>query len=30
MIYYSEQLFRLSPCPCGSGLRFKHCHGLLA
>lgn len=18
---------RLSPCPCGSGLRFKHCHG---
>ncbi|GKW51784.1 hypothetical protein NCCP2140_08370 [Pseudoalteromonas sp. NCCP-2140] len=20
---------RLSPCPCGSGLRFKHCHGLL-
>lgn len=21
---------RLSPCPCGSGLRFKHCHGLLA
>ncbi|MDX7797897.1 SEC-C metal-binding domain-containing protein [Aeromonas caviae] len=20
---------RLSPCPCSSGLRFKHCHGLL-
>jgi hypothetical protein len=21
---------RNSPCPCGSGLRFKHCHGALA
>ncbi len=20
---------RVKPCPCGSGLRFKHCHGLL-
>lgn len=20
---------RLSPCPCGSGLRYKHCHGVL-
>lgn len=20
---------RLEPCPCGSGMRFKHCHGLL-
>ncbi len=20
---------RVNPCPCGSGLRFKHCHGLL-
>ena len=19
---------RNDPCPCGSGLRFKHCHGL--
>ena len=21
---------RNSPCPCGSGLRYKHCHGKLA
>src|SRR5690606_1450923 len=21
---------RLSPCPCGSGSRYKHCHGALA
>ena len=20
---------RVRPCPCGSGMRFKHCHGLL-
>jgi preprotein translocase subunit SecA len=20
---------RLAPCPCGSGKRFKHCHGAL-
>jgi hypothetical protein len=25
--YHPES--RLCPCPCGSGIRFKHCHGLL-
>jgi preprotein translocase subunit SecA len=21
---------RNAPCPCGSGLKFKHCHGQIA
>ena len=25
-----EPTSRLSPCPCGSGTRYKHCHGSLA
>jgi len=24
------QVSRNAPCPCGSGLKFKHCHGQLA
>jgi hypothetical protein len=24
---FSRERSRLSPCPCGSGIRYKHCHG---
>jgi preprotein translocase subunit SecA len=24
-----ERTSRNSPCPCGSGKKFKHCHGAL-
>ena len=24
-----EQTGRNAPCPCGSGKKFKHCHGAL-
>jgi preprotein translocase subunit SecA len=26
----AEPINRNSPCPCGSGKKFKHCHGQLA
>ncbi len=26
-VYNGEQVNRNAPCPCGSGKRFKHCHG---
>mgnify|MGYP002712654623 CR=1 FL=1 len=26
----AEQVSRNAPCPCGSGKKFKHCHGQLA
>jgi preprotein translocase subunit SecA len=26
----AEPVSRNAPCPCGSGLKFKHCHGQLA
>jgi hypothetical protein len=26
----AEPLSRNAPCPCGSGKKFKHCHGQLA
>jgi preprotein translocase subunit SecA len=25
----SERTARNAPCPCGSGKKFKHCHGTL-
>jgi preprotein translocase subunit SecA len=25
-----QPINRNSPCPCGSGKKFKHCHGQLA
>jgi len=27
---YSEKVGRNDPCPCGSGKKYKHCHGKLA
>lgn len=27
---YGRRIRRMEPCPCGSGERFKHCHGTLA
>ena len=26
----SDNIRRNDPCPCGSGKRFKHCHGMHA
>ena len=26
----AEPISRNAPCPCGSGKKFKHCHGQLA
>lgn len=26
----SPEPLRTAPCPCGSGIRFKHCHGTIA
>jgi preprotein translocase subunit SecA len=26
---YGEKVGRNSPCPCGSGKKFKNCHGVL-
>jgi preprotein translocase subunit SecA len=26
----SKKVGRNEPCPCGSGKKFKHCHGALA
>ncbi|WP_291571519.1 class I SAM-dependent methyltransferase [Bradyrhizobium sp.] len=27
---YGRRIRRMEPCPCGSGERFKHCHGTLS
>jgi hypothetical protein len=27
--FTSEKVARNSPCPCGSGKKYKHCHGVL-
>ena len=26
---FSKKIRRNSPCPCGSGKKFKHCHGAI-
>jgi preprotein translocase subunit SecA len=26
---WAGQVSRNAPCPCGSGLKYKHCHGAL-
>jgi preprotein translocase subunit SecA len=26
----AQRVGRNEPCPCGSGKKFKHCHGALA
>ena len=27
---WADTVSRNAPCPCGSGRKFKHCHGQLA
>jgi preprotein translocase subunit SecA len=30
MMRSTQKVGRNDPCPCGSGKKFKHCHGRLA
>jgi preprotein translocase subunit SecA len=30
MLRSSQKVGRNDPCPCGSGKKYKHCHGRLA
>jgi len=29
-VRHSQKIGRNDPCPCGSGRKYKHCHGKLA
>jgi len=29
-VRHTEKVGRNDPCPCGSGKKFKHCHGRLS
>jgi preprotein translocase subunit SecA len=29
MVRQSQKIGRNEPCPCGSGKKYKHCHGKL-
>jgi preprotein translocase subunit SecA len=30
MVRSTQKVGRNDPCPCGSGKKYKHCHGKLA